>query len=102
MSSRQSSPAPPVADRPRRLQEWWLGRSVRAKGLIVVAVPLIALIVTTSASLALQYNERQERSVALAASALSSAANPRSSPAPGASSGCSEWSVISVWHFRSM
>ena len=64
-----------MADRPRRLQGWWLGRSVRAKGLIVVAVPLIALIVTTSASLALQYNERQERSVALAASALSSAAD---------------------------
>jgi hypothetical protein len=31
---------------------------VRAKGLIVVAVPLIALIGTTSASLALQYQER--------------------------------------------
>jgi signal transduction histidine kinase len=48
---------------------------VRAKGLIVVAVPLIALIGTTSASLALQYNERQERSAATAASGLSSAAD---------------------------
>ena len=42
--------------------------------MIVVAVPLIALIGVTSASLALQYNERQERHVARTASALNSAA----------------------------
>jgi hypothetical protein len=37
------------------LQQWWLDRSVRAKGLIVVTVPLVALLVTTIASVALQY-----------------------------------------------
>ena len=42
--------------------------------MIVVAVPLIALIGVTSASLALQANERQERSAARAASDVSSAA----------------------------
>jgi signal transduction histidine kinase/CheY-like chemotaxis protein len=56
------------------MQRWWLDRPVRAKGMIVVAVPLIALIAVTSASLALQYNERQERSVALTASALNNSA----------------------------
>jgi signal transduction histidine kinase/ActR/RegA family two-component response regulator len=47
---------------------------VRAKGIIVVAVPLISLIGITSASLVLQANERQERTAARAASAVSSAA----------------------------
>jgi signal transduction histidine kinase/CheY-like chemotaxis protein len=52
------------------LQQWWLDRSLRAKGLIVVTVPLIALLVTTTASVALQYQERQERAVATRAFAL--------------------------------
>ena len=65
----------PVAHRPRRLQQWWLDRSVRVKGLIVVAVPLIALIATTSASLALQVSERHERSNGTAASGLINAAD---------------------------
>jgi signal transduction histidine kinase/ActR/RegA family two-component response regulator len=47
---------------------------VRAKGIIVVAVPLISLIGITSASLVLQANERQERTAARAASDVSSAA----------------------------
>jgi hypothetical protein len=42
--------------------------------MIVVAAPLIALIAVTSASLALQQNERQERNVALTSSAVNSAA----------------------------
>jgi signal transduction histidine kinase/CheY-like chemotaxis protein len=66
--------APSVVVRPGRLQRWWLDRSVRAKGTIVVAVPLIALIGVTSASLVLQHNEQQERHVALTASALSTSA----------------------------
>src|ERR1022692_3215920 len=70
MRSREASPALPVVDRPGWLQRWWLGRSVRAKGLTVIAVPLIALIATTSASLALQSQERQVRTVARAASAV--------------------------------
>ena len=47
---------------------------MRAKGMVVVAVPLLALIAVTSASLTLQANERQERSVALTASALTTSA----------------------------
>jgi signal transduction histidine kinase/ActR/RegA family two-component response regulator len=47
---------------------------VRAKGIIVVAVPLISLISITSTSLVLQANERQERTAGRAASAVSSAA----------------------------
>jgi signal transduction histidine kinase/ActR/RegA family two-component response regulator len=42
--------------------------------MMVIAVPLIALIGVTSASLALQYRERQVRSAALTASALNTAA----------------------------
>ena len=44
MRSRQANRAPPEADQPRGLRRWWLDRSLRAKGLIVVAVPLIALL----------------------------------------------------------
>jgi signal transduction histidine kinase/ActR/RegA family two-component response regulator len=65
---------PPAAAHPGRLHQWWLNRSVRAKGIIVVAVPLISLISITSASLVLQANERQERSAGRAASNVSSAA----------------------------
>jgi PAS domain S-box-containing protein len=43
--------------------------------MIVIAVPLIALLGTTSASLALQYEEHQERSVAVASSDVSNAAD---------------------------
>jgi signal transduction histidine kinase/ActR/RegA family two-component response regulator len=60
---------------------------VRAKGLIVVAVPLIALIATTSASLALQYSERRENNAAVAASGLSSAAGLVLADAVNAESG---------------
>lgn len=70
---RTSASRPPVAVRTGRLPQWWLDRSVRAKGMIAVAFPLIALIAVTVASLVLQYNEQQERTVALAASRLSSA-----------------------------
>jgi signal transduction histidine kinase/ActR/RegA family two-component response regulator len=73
--SRDSNSAIQAQARPRRLARWWLDRSVRAKGLIVVAVPLIALMATTLASLVLQANERQERGIAIAASSLSKAAS---------------------------
>jgi signal transduction histidine kinase/ActR/RegA family two-component response regulator len=72
--SRASRQAVTAAARPGRLPQWWLDRSVRAKGMIAVAFPLIALIAVTVASLLLQYNERQERMLALAASQLSSTA----------------------------
>ena len=64
-----------VADPPGRLQRWWLDRSVRAKGLIVVAIPLAALLCTTSANLALMRYVNQERGSAAAATSLANAAN---------------------------
>jgi signal transduction histidine kinase/CheY-like chemotaxis protein len=67
--------APPsAAVCPGWMQRWWLNRPVRAKGMVVVAVPLIALVAVTSASLVLEHNERQERSVALTASTLNTSA----------------------------
>jgi CHASE3 domain sensor protein len=45
------------------------------KGLIVIAVPLLALLVTSVASVMLQYQERQERSVALASFDLTNSAS---------------------------
>ncbi len=60
---------------PGRLQQWWLDRSVRAKALIVLAVPLIALIGIASASLAVQSTERNERGVATAEFNLINSAN---------------------------
>jgi signal transduction histidine kinase/ActR/RegA family two-component response regulator len=68
----RSSAALPVRSGP--VQRWWLDRSVRVKGMVVVAGPLIALIAVSSASLVMQYNERQERSVALTASAVNTSA----------------------------
>jgi signal transduction histidine kinase/ActR/RegA family two-component response regulator len=59
----------------RGLKQWWLDRSIRVKGMIVVTVPLLALILIVLASLVLQSNERQERQVARAASDLSTSAD---------------------------
>jgi signal transduction histidine kinase/CheY-like chemotaxis protein len=64
-----------VVDQARGLRRWWLDRSLRAKGLIVVAVPLIALMGVTLANLLLQQNESKERDVSIAARNLVSAAN---------------------------
>jgi CHASE3 domain sensor protein len=67
--------APPSAEvHPGSMHRWWLDRPMRAKGMVVIAVPLIALIAVSSASLALEANERQERSVSMTASALTAAA----------------------------
>jgi signal transduction histidine kinase len=65
----------PFAHPTRWLRRWWLDRSVRTKGLIVIAVPLIALAGTASAGLVLQYNDSQERHVAVTAGDLSAAAD---------------------------
>jgi signal transduction histidine kinase/ActR/RegA family two-component response regulator len=74
MRSPEAYLAPPLANRPQWLRQWWLDRLLKVKGLIVVAVPLLALIGTTSASLALTHHEGQERTVALAGRNLSNAA----------------------------
>ena len=65
------SPEPPAPGHRNGVGQWWLDRSLRAKGLTVIAVPLVALMLVTLASLALQRNERQARSEALTAHTLS-------------------------------
>ncbi len=73
MTSRPPSTLP--ADRRGRLVQWWLNRPVRAKGLIAIAVPLLALLVTASASLGLQYREQQARTAGRASFNLIGAAD---------------------------
>jgi signal transduction histidine kinase/ActR/RegA family two-component response regulator len=63
-----------VSNRPRKWYRWWLNRSVRAKGLTVIAIPLMSLIVITSAGLALQAKERQQRNNSIAELNLTNAA----------------------------
>ena len=48
-----------------RLPRWWIGLSIRAKGLTVILIPLICVIGTTSASLVLQRRVSHVRSVAI-------------------------------------
>ena len=67
--------------------QWWLDRSVRAKGLIVVTVPLVALLVTTIASVALQHQERQDRAIATAGLNVTNAAQRLLSEAVNGESG---------------
>lgn len=59
-----------VPHAPRWLTRWWLNRSIRSKGLVVIAIPLTALTVIASASLALESHERQVREVSTHASNL--------------------------------
>jgi PAS domain S-box-containing protein len=73
--SRRAGPALAAAGHRRQLRQWWLDRPVRAKGRIVIAIPLIALIGTTSASLVLQFKQHEARSVALATTNLTGTAN---------------------------
>jgi signal transduction histidine kinase/ActR/RegA family two-component response regulator len=71
----------------RGVRQWWLDRSVRTKGMIVVTVPLFILILIVLASVVLQNNERQERAVSIAASTLSSSADQILSDALNAETG---------------
>jgi PAS domain S-box-containing protein len=74
MGAREARSASPAAGHRSWLHRWWLDRSVRTKGLIVVAIPLIIMVFLTSASLLLEHSERQARKVSLASSALSKSA----------------------------
>jgi CHASE3 domain sensor protein len=73
MRARTASSPPHGADQLRRLRQWWLDQSLRSKGLIVVAVPLIALLGITSANLVLQRDESSERSISMNANDLDDA-----------------------------
>ena len=48
----------------RRISGWWLNRSVRTKGLAVVAVPMLALLAVTGSGLVLQMQQHRERQAA--------------------------------------
>jgi signal transduction histidine kinase/ActR/RegA family two-component response regulator len=87
----RSSPALPIRSGP--VKRWWLDRSVRVKGMIVVAAPLIALIAVTSANLVLQSNERQERSAAMTANAVNTAAQQIMTDAMNAETGVRGYAV---------
>jgi signal transduction histidine kinase/CheY-like chemotaxis protein len=71
--SRKASRAPGT-HQARGLRKWWLDQSLRVKGLIVVAVPLIALMSVASANLVLQQHESTERTVSINARSLATAA----------------------------
>jgi len=74
MRSREARSAPPGTEQAHGLRRWWLDLSLRAKGLIVVAVPLIALMGIIAANLVLQHSESHERSVSTNARNLADAA----------------------------
>jgi signal transduction histidine kinase/ActR/RegA family two-component response regulator len=74
MRSCEASSAPPGAGQAHGLRRWWLDLSLRAKGLIVVAVPLIALMCIISANLLLQHSESNERNISTNARNLADAA----------------------------
>jgi signal transduction histidine kinase/AmiR/NasT family two-component response regulator len=65
MRSRAARSVAPGMVQAHGIRRWWLNRSLRAKGLIVVAVPLIALMGLTSANLLLQHSETNERTISL-------------------------------------
>jgi len=74
MRSREARSARSGAVQAHGLRRWWLDLSLRAKGLIVVAVPLIALMGIISANLQLQHSESHERTISTDARNLADAA----------------------------
>src|SRR5580692_3880473 len=74
MRSREARSASPGTDQAHGIRRWWLDLSLRAKGLIVIALPLIALMGVISANLALQQSESNERNISTNARNLDTAA----------------------------
>jgi signal transduction histidine kinase len=72
---------------------------MRTKGLIVIAIPLIALANTASADLVLQANESQERHIAVTAGDLSAAADQVLADAVSAESGIRGYAATRDVHF---
>jgi signal transduction histidine kinase/ActR/RegA family two-component response regulator len=74
MRSRDARSALPGTVQAHGIRQWWLNRSLRTKGLIVIAVPMIALMGLTSANLVLQHSESTERNISTSARNLDNAA----------------------------
>jgi signal transduction histidine kinase/ActR/RegA family two-component response regulator len=74
MRSREARSSPLGTDQAHGIRRWWLDLSLRAKGLIVIALPLIALMGIISANLALQQSESNERNISTNARNLDTAA----------------------------
>src|ERR1035438_2109042 len=87
MRSREARSAPPGADQAHGLRQWWLNRSLRTKGMIVVAVPLMAVVGLTSANLLLQQDESHERDISTNARNLAAAASQVLADAANAETG---------------
>ncbi len=75
MSSHPRRSAPTGTGQVRGFRQWWLNRSLRSKGLVVIAIPLVALFSTTSASLVLQHSQSLDRAAGVNARNLTNAAN---------------------------
>ncbi|MGD0684463.1 MAG: histidine kinase dimerization/phospho-acceptor domain-containing protein, partial [Streptosporangiaceae bacterium] len=99
MRSGDGNSAWPLAHLTRWLRRWWLDRPMRTKGLIVIAIPLIALANTASADLVLQANESQERHIAVTAGDLSAAADQVLADAVSAESGIRGYAATRDVHF---
>jgi signal transduction histidine kinase/ActR/RegA family two-component response regulator len=95
MRTHETNQAPAGAGQPRGLRKWWFDQSLRRKGLIVVAAPLIALMGIASANLLLQQSETSERSVSLHARALDSAASQVLADAVNAETGVRGYAATS-------
>jgi len=74
MRSRETRSPPSGTVQAHGLRQWWLNLSLRVKGLIVVALPLIALMGVISANLVLQQGESNERNISTNARNLADAA----------------------------
>jgi signal transduction histidine kinase/ActR/RegA family two-component response regulator len=92
------SPEPSVGH-PGRVKQWWLDRSIRAKAITVLAVPLIALVGTSSASLVLEHQERSARAASLRAFHLITAGNQVQADALNAETGVRGYVATGDPHF---
>jgi CHASE3 domain sensor protein len=77
----------------RWVSRWWLDRSVLAKGLTVVAIPMLALVAVAGAGLLVQLQERGERSDARAANRVASASRAVLADAVDAETGMRGYAV---------
>jgi signal transduction histidine kinase/ActR/RegA family two-component response regulator len=74
-SSATAAALPSEGRRRRPVGRWWLRLPVRAKGIVVVALPLAALLIVTTASLILQHTEQGQRTMTHAATGLNTTAS---------------------------